>query len=56
MLNTHVDPSSDINRRNGLGDLEYLKAEETEIAKKDEAFWADFIEAPYMGVLTARKL
>ena len=56
MLDTHVDPSSDINHRNGLGDLGYLKAEETETVKKDEAFWADYIKAPYMGVLTARKL
>jgi hypothetical protein len=55
MLDTHVDPSSDINHRNGLGDLEYLEAGETQIVKEDEVFWADYIKAPYMGVLTARK-
>jgi len=55
LLNTHVNPFSDINYRHGLGDLEYLKAEETEIVKEDEAFWSDFVKAPYMGVLTAKK-
>lgn len=55
LLDKHADASSDINYRNGLGDLEYLAAEDTEIVKEDQAFWADYIRAPYMGVLTARK-
>jgi hypothetical protein len=55
LLDKHLDSSSDISYRNGLGDLEYLEAEETEIVKEDEAFWADYLKAPYMGVLTARK-
>jgi hypothetical protein len=55
LLDKHLDSSSDISYRNGLGDLEYLKAEETVIVKEDEAFWADYLKAPYMGVLTARK-
>jgi hypothetical protein len=55
LLDTHADLSNDINLRHGLGSLEYLKAEDTEIVKEDEVFWADFVKAPYMGVLTAKK-
>ncbi|GAB7331593.1 hypothetical protein MBLNU13_g02972t1 [Cladosporium sp. NU13] len=55
LLDKHADLSNDINHRNGLGDLEYLKAEDTQVVKEDEAFWADFVKAPFMGVLTARK-
>lgn len=55
LLDKHADSSSDISHRNGLADLEYLKAEETEIVKEDGAFWADYLKAPYMGVLTATK-
>jgi hypothetical protein len=55
LLDKHADASDDISHRHGLGNLEYLKAEDTEIVREDEAFWADYIRAPYMGVLTARK-
>ena len=54
-LDTHADLSNDINHRNGVGDLELLKPEETEVVKQDQAYWADFVQAPYMGVLVARK-
>jgi hypothetical protein len=54
-LDKHADLSSDINYRNGLGDLERLKAEDTEVVKEDEGFWADFLKAPCMGVFEARK-
>lgn len=55
LLDKHADLSSDINYRNGLGDLERLKAEDTEVVKEDERFWADFLKAPCMGVFEARK-
>ena len=55
LLDKHADLSSDINYRNGLGDLERLKAEDTEVVKEDEGFWADFLKAPCMGVFEARK-
>lgn len=55
LLDKHADASNDINHRDGPGDLEYLKAEDTEIVKEDKTFWAEFVKAPYMGVLTAKK-
>lgn len=54
-MEKHADLSSNINYRNGLGDLQSLKAVDTEVVKEDEGFWADFIKAPCMGVFTARK-
>lgn len=55
LLDKHADASNDLNHRNGLGDMELLKPEETHVVKEDEAFWADFVREPYMGVMTARK-
>ena len=47
--------SNEINHRNGLGDLEVLKPEDTEVVRSNEAFWADFVKEPFMVVLTATK-
>jgi len=55
LLDNHADLSNDINYRNGLSDLEFMKLQETETVKEDAAYWADFVKAPYMGVLIARK-
>jgi hypothetical protein len=48
--------SNEINHRHGLGDLEVLKPEDTEVVRSDEAFWEGFVREPFMVVLTARKL
>jgi hypothetical protein len=55
LMDKHADLSNDINHRNGLGDLEFMKLEETEVVRANEAYWADFVKTPYMGVLIARK-
>lgn len=54
-LDANASLSNEINHRNGLGDLEVLKPEETEVVKADAAFWADFVKEPYLAILTARK-
>jgi hypothetical protein len=47
--------SNEINHRHGLGDLEVLKPEDTEVVRTDEAFWGDFVKEPFCFVLTAKK-
>lgn len=47
--------SNEINHRNGLGDLEVLKSEDTEVVRSEEEFWEDFVREPFMAVLTAKK-
>lgn len=54
-FDVHTSMSNKINHRNGLGDLEILRPEDSDIVKANEEFWEDFIKRPYMGVLTARK-
>lgn len=46
MLDKHADLSNGLNHLNGLGDLEWMKPEETEGAKADMAFWGSFLEEP----------
>jgi hypothetical protein len=48
--------SHEINHRHGLGDLEVLEPENTEVVRSDEAFWEDFVGEPFMVVGIARKL
>lgn len=55
-LETSSSLSNEINHRYGFGDLEVFKFEETDIVKGNQAFWEDFVKAPYLAVLTARKL
>jgi hypothetical protein len=55
LLDRHADLSDGINHRNGLGDLELMESRYTEAVKKDGAFWADFLEEPFMLVTVARK-
>jgi hypothetical protein len=55
LLDRHADLSDGINHRNGLGDLELMNPKETEVVKKDWAFWADFLEEPFMIVTVANK-
>jgi hypothetical protein len=54
-LEASASLSNEINHRNGLGDLEVLKPEDTEVVRNDEAFWEDFVREPFCAVLTARK-
>jgi hypothetical protein len=55
-LDASASLSNEINYRHGLGDLEILKPEDTEVVRNDEAFWEDFVKEPFCYVLTARKL
>lgn len=54
-LEASVGFSNEINHRNGLGDIEVLKPEETEVVRSDEVFWQDFVREPFLVVLTIRK-
>lgn len=55
-LDASASLSNEINHRHGLGDLEILRPEDTEVVRNDEAFWEDFVKEPFCYVLTARKL
>lgn len=55
LLDKHADLSSGFNYLHGLGDLETMKPEETEVVKAEKAFWSDFLEKPYFALVVARK-
>ncbi|KAK4505068.1 hypothetical protein PRZ48_003031 [Zasmidium cellare] len=55
-METSYTGSFEIPQKFGLSDFEYVQAEDTEIVKKDPAYWKTFLEDPHFRAFTAKKM